>query len=108
MTKRISKALVVNGETIATEAAWNEELEAKHQKLVEWLGTQGLEGVLIRRHENIAWLTGGAVEVRVLTPGETGVATLLVTAKGGRYYFTTENEAPRLQDEEFGALDFEP
>ena len=28
--------------------------------------------------------------------------------KGKRYYFTTENEAPRLHDEEFGALDFEP
>jgi antitoxin VapB len=31
-----------------------------------------------------------------------------VTASGKRYYFTTENEAPRLHDEEFGALDFEP
>jgi antitoxin VapB len=108
MTKRISKALVVNGETIVSESAWNDELESKHQKLVEWLRVNNLEGVLIRRHENIAWLTGGAVEVRVLTPGETGVATILVTAKGRRYYFTTENEAPRLQDEEFGALDFEP
>ena len=69
---------------------------------------QKLDGVLIRRNENVAWLTGGAVEVRVLTPGETGVASLLVTAEGKRYYFTTENEAPRLHDEEFGALDFEP
>ena len=69
---------------------------------------QGLSGVLIRRNENVAWLTGGAVEVRVLTPCETGVASLLVTAEGKRYYFTTENEAPRLHDEEFGALDFEP
>src|SRR5436305_3950324 len=108
MTKRIGKALVVNGETIVSEAAWNAALEAKHQKLVEWLKAINLECVLIRRHENIAWLTGGAVEVRVLTPGETGVASLLVTAKGKRYYFTTENEAPRLHDEEFGALDFEP
>ena len=108
MTKRISKSLVVNGETIVSEAAWNAELEAKHEKLVQWLRAQNLEGVILRRHENIAWLTGGAVEVRVLTPGETGVASLLVTAKGGRYYFTTENEAPRLHDEEFGALDFEP
>ena len=108
MTKRISKALVANGETIVGEAAWNAELEAKHQMLVEWLGANNLEGVLIRRHENIAWLTGGAVEVRVLTPGETGVASLLATAKGQRYYFTTENEAPRLHDEEFAALDFEP
>ena len=44
----------------------------------------------------------------MLTPSETGVASLLVTADGKRYYFTTENEAPRLHDEEFGALDFEP
>jgi antitoxin VapB len=108
MPTRISKTLVINGETIVSQSAWNEELESKHQKLVEWLSANDLEGVLLRRHENIAWLTGGAVEVRVLTPGETGVASILVTAKGGRYYFTTENEAPRLQDEEFGALDFEP
>src|SRR5579863_10153995 len=108
MTKRINKDLVVNGSTVVTETAWNEELNAKHDKLVAWLREQELEGVLLRRHENIAWLTGGAAEVRVLTPGETGVASLLVTAEGKRYYFTTENEAPRLQDEEFGALDFEP
>jgi antitoxin VapB len=72
------------------------------------LHAQKLSGVLLRRNENVAWLTGGAVEVRVLTPCETGVAALLVTADGKRRYFTTENEAPRLHDEEFGKLDFEP
>ncbi len=108
MSKRISKGLIVNGETIVTEAAWNAELEAKHQRLVEWLRARHLAGVLIRRNENVAWVTGGAVELRVLTPGETGVGSILVTAEGKRYYFTTENEAPRLHDEEFGALDFEP
>ena len=108
MSKRIGKSLVVNGATLVTEAAWNAELEAKHEKLVEFLNANKLAGVLIRRNENVAWLTGGAVELRVLTPCETGVATLLVTAAGKRYYFTTENEAPRLHDEEFGALDFEP
>jgi antitoxin VapB len=108
MTKRINKDLVVNGTTVVSEAAWNEELNAKHDKLVAWLKEQELEGVLLRRHENIAWLTGGAAEVRVLTPGETGVASLLVTAQGRRYYFTTENEGPRLADEEFAALDFDP
>jgi antitoxin VapB len=108
MSKRIAKSLVINGATLVTEAAWNAELDAKHEKLVEWLRGQKLAGVLIRRNENVAWLTGGAVELRVLTPCETGVASLLVTAAGKRYYFTTENEAPRLHDEEFGALDFEP
>jgi Xaa-Pro dipeptidase len=108
MSKRIGKSLFVNGATLVTEAAWNAELDAKNDRLVEWLKVQGLAGVLIRRNENVAWVTGGAVELRVLTPGETGVASLLVTAAGKRYYFTTENEAPRLHDEEFGALDFEP
>jgi Xaa-Pro dipeptidase len=108
MSKRIGKGLVVNGATVVTEAAWNAELDTKHEKLVEWLRSQHLAGVLIRRNENVAWITGGAVELRVLTPGETGVASLLVTAEGKRYYLTTENEAPRLHDEEFGALDFEP
>ncbi len=107
-TKRINKSLVVNGTTVVTEAAWNAELDAKHEKLVGWLRENKLAGVLIRRNENVAWLTGGAVELRVLTPCEMGVASLLVTAEGKRYYFTTENEAPRLHDEEFGTLDFEP
>lgn len=108
MAKRIGKALVVGGETIVSEAAWNAELDEKHERLVEWLQKEKLSGVLIRRNENVAWVTGGAVELRVLTPSETGVASMLVTAEGKRYYFTTENEAPRLKDEEFGALDFEP
>ena len=108
MSKRIGKNLVVNGVTLVTEAAWNAELDAKHAKLVEWMRAHKLAGVLIRRNENVAWVTGGAVELRVLTPCETGVASLLVTAEGKRYYFTTKNEAPRLHDEEFGALDFEP
>lgn len=108
MTKRINKGLIANGTTVVHEAAWNAELDAKHARLVEWLGENKLAGVLIRRNENVAWITGGAVELRVLTPCETGVASILVTAAGKRYYFTTENEAPRLHDEEFGTLDFEP
>jgi len=108
MTKRIGKSLVVGGVTLATEAEWNAELDAKHERLVEWLRGQKLAGVLLRRNENIAWLTGGAVEEVVCTAVETAVVSVLVTAAGGRYYLTTENEAPRAHDEEFGALDFEP
>ena len=108
MTARIRKPLLMDGKIIVGEEAWNEELETKHSKLVGWLMEQGLDAVLLRRSENIAWLTGGAVEVRVRVTSETGVASLLVTREGARFYLTTANEAPRLQDEEFGALDFEP
>jgi antitoxin VapB len=108
MSKRIAKDLIVNGSTLVNQATWNAELESKQEKLSAWMRAQGLAAVLLRRNENVAWVTGGAVELRVLTPCETGVAALLITAEGKRYYFTTENEAPRLHAEEFGALDFEP
>jgi Xaa-Pro dipeptidase len=108
MSTRIRRSLIVNDTTLVTEEAWNAELEAKHNQVVEWLRAERLDGLLLRRSENIAWLTGGAVELRVLTPSETGVGALLVTDEGARYYFTTANEAPRLHDEEFGYLDFEP
>jgi Xaa-Pro dipeptidase len=108
MSTRIRKSLIVDGKTLVSEEAWNAELEAKHSQVVDWLRSEGLDGVLLKRNENVAWLTGGAVQLRVLTPNETGIASLLVTAEGARYYLTTGNEAPRLHDEEFGALDFEP
>ena len=108
MTKRIGKSLLANGVTLVTEAAWNAELDGKHERLVEWMRGQGLAGVLMRRNENIAWVTGGAVEEVVCTACETAGVSVLVTAAGKRYYLTTENEAPRAHDEEFGALDFEP
>jgi Xaa-Pro dipeptidase len=105
---RIRKSLVINGETLVTQEAWDAELEFKHTQVIEWLQAERLDGILLKRNENIAWLTGGAVELRVRTPSETGNASILVTAEGARYYLTTNNEAPRLHDEEFGLLDFEP
>jgi antitoxin VapB len=108
MSKRIGKSLVVGGTTIVTEEAWNAELETKQQQLTEFLKAQHLAGVLLKRNENIAWLTGGAVEEIVCTAVETAVVSVLVTAEGKRYYFAGENEAARAHDEEFGALDFEP
>ncbi len=44
MTKRINKSLVVNGTTVVAEAAWNAELDAKHEKLVDWLREQQARG----------------------------------------------------------------
>lgn len=108
MSKRIEKDLIVNGSTLITRDAWNAELENKHQRLVEWLRAQNLAGVLLKRNENIAWVTGGAVEEIVCTAVETAVVSVLITAEGKRYYFAGENEAGRAHDEEFGALDFEP
>ncbi len=107
MAKIISRELIIGGQTLVSEAEWNAEIEGKHARLSEFLRAQGLAAVLIRRGENIAWVTGGAVEMRVCIPQETGVGALLITAQGRRFYLTTENEARRQADEEFEDLDFE-
>lgn len=104
----IAKDLKVDGAVLLAAAEWSAEIDAKRARLVAWMQERELHGVLLRRNENIAWLTGGAVELRVLTPAETGVGSVLVTADGRCFSLTTENEAPRLADEEFGALGFEP
>jgi hypothetical protein len=35
--------------TLVTEEAWNAELETKHQQVVEWLRSENLDGVLLKR-----------------------------------------------------------
>jgi Xaa-Pro dipeptidase len=84
------------------------ELSAKRRKVTAFLTEKGIDAILIGRHENIAWLTAGVVDVRVGMLRESGPASLLVTREGAAYYFTTNNEAQRLADEEFAGLGFEP
>lgn len=88
--------------------ARQQELAGKRQRLLQFLEENQLDAYLICRHENIAWATGGQVDLHVGLLREIGVASLLITRKGGSFYITTNNEAPRLRDEEFEGLEFEP
>lgn len=100
--------MIRTDQQIVTDEALRSELTEKSARLEQFLSEHKLHALLLRRGENIAWATGGQAEVRVLIPGETGVASLLITRDGRRFYLTTSNEAPRLAAEEFGALDYEP
>ena len=82
------------------------ELEQKRYRIQQFLVEHSLDALLMSRHENIAWVTAGLVEMRVAIPSETAVGSLLFTRSGERYYLTTNNEAPRLAEEEFAALDY--
>jgi Xaa-Pro dipeptidase len=85
-----------------------DEIATKRQQLVELMASRKLAGVLLSRHENISWATAGKVDTRIGIPAETGAASVFVRSDGSGYYLTTNNEAPRLHDEEFGGLPFEP
>ena len=84
------------------------ELAQKRERLIRWMAEQKLETIVLSRHENIAWATAGRADVRVGLLRETGCASLLFTKEGHGYYLATNNEASRLEAEEFAKLGFEP
>jgi antitoxin VapB len=84
------------------------ELNEKYGRLGAFLDRNKLDAILLSRHENIAWITAGQVEARVALGVETAVTSLLITRSGLHYYLAPANEAPRLADEEFAGLGYEP
>jgi antitoxin VapB len=84
------------------------EVALKRRRIDDFLAAQGLDALLVSRHEDIAWATAGLVELRVASVREVGSGSLLFVRNGGVYYLTTSNEAPRLAEEEFACLDYKP
>ena len=84
------------------------ELAVKRRRITGLLERNRMDAVLISRHENIAWATAGQVDVRIGVLKETGAASLLITKDGEAHYLTTNNEAPRMAEEEFADLDYKP
>ena len=74
------------------------EVAEKVARVRSLLDRLHLKGVLLRRHANVAWLTGGRDTYVTLT-GETSVAHALVTADR-LFLLTNRIEAPRMADEE--------
>ena len=75
-----------------------EEVAEKAARLRPLLDRLKLEGIVLRKSSNVAWLTGGR-HTHVGLTGEQGVAHALVTADK-LYLQTSRIEAPRMEDEE--------
>ena len=89
------------------KASEHAEIEEKQTRLSRAAQDAGLQGILLATHHNIAWLTGGRSN-RVDASREAGSARLLVTADNRRYVLANAIEMPRLLDEAFTGLGFEP
>ncbi len=74
-------------------------MNEKERRLAAFCRSRSLEGVLLRRRSNIAWLTDGA-DVHVDGASATGVAAVLWTPRR-KAVFCTNIETRRLADEEF-------
>lgn len=85
----------------------NSEIVEKLKRVEGFLDRHAAGALLLSRHGNIAWITAGQVEARVVAGSETAVCSLLLTRDGRRYYLAPNNEAARLADEEFAGLGYE-
>ena len=75
-----------------------EELEEKRGKIRKLLDELGMDGILVKKIHNFAWLTGGGINYVGIT-SETGICPLLIT-RNGDYVISNCIEAPRLREEE--------
>jgi antitoxin VapB len=82
------------------------EFEAKRKRLCEQMAASGLAAIQLQRTNNVAWLTAGRVDRRVLLPSAIGIATILLLLSGGAFYLAPDNESRRLAEEDFAGLPF--
>jgi antitoxin VapB len=75
-----------------------DEFQTKQARMIALLDETGLDGLLLRKVSSFAWATCGAASY-VNTAVSEGEASLLVT-RDGRYLFTNNIEAVRLDQEE--------
>jgi antitoxin VapB len=85
-----------------------EEISVKQQRVLEFLDRRGIHGILLRRRENVSWITAGCSDRTVLIPSSEAIASILLLRDGRKYYLAANNESERLADEDFNGLGFEP
>jgi len=71
------------------------EIQTKQQRLGEWLQRHSLDGVLLQRRANFAWITGGR-DNHVANNSPVGIAAILATADS-RLCLANTIEAPRMK-----------
>ncbi len=82
-----------------------QELQTKHQRVVEHLSRHDLDAAILTRRRNFAWYTGGGQNY-VNFADDVGVATLVVTPDRA-VCVTSSIEAERMWEEEVGRLGIE-
>jgi antitoxin VapB len=82
------------------------ESQAKRARLCHSMASAGLAAIHLQRTENIAWITAGRVDRRVLLPSALGIATILLLRNGDAFYLAPDNELRRLAEEDFSGLPF--
>lgn len=82
-----------------------ETVEDRQRRVAEFLDQHGLDALLLRRPENIAWLSVGADVTRFGSGRETSAAVFLTPE--ARVVVTNDVDSPLLFEQEFAGLGFQ-
>jgi Xaa-Pro dipeptidase len=85
-----------------------EEISVKQLRVLDLLHRKGIDGILLRKRENVCWITAGHSDRTVLLPSSDAIAAILLRRDGAMFYLAANNESQRLADEDFNSLGFEP
>ena len=83
----------------------NDEIQIKHNRVVQLLESNDLDGLLLAKHSSFKWFTCGGMN-DVIKNEDISLLYLFITP-AGRYLFATRSDADRVMEEELKDLDFE-
>ena len=83
----------------------NKEIQIKHNRVVQLLESNDLEGLLLGKHSSFKWFACGGMN-DVIKNEDTSLLYLFITPTS-RYLIATRSDADRVMEEELKGLDFE-
>jgi len=92
---------------VVTRSDLENEIQAKLERVHQFLEQQKLGAVLLTQGCNIDWITGGLADGHVVLASGLGAVSLLITADGGRYVLGDHHEVARVVNEDLPGLGFQ-
>jgi Xaa-Pro dipeptidase len=89
----------------ATLSVRRADVEAKHQRIIEYLERTGYDAVLLGRSDSLSWFTSGG-DLGIDVTSEAGAAWIFVSRKC-RTLFADNVQSARLFEEELAGLGFQ-
>ncbi len=84
----------------------NKEIEEKEKRIQDYMISKKLDGIIINRADNWAWITGGRND-RIIHTTEFSMMYLIITKDIKKYCITPNVESNRLKLEDLGDIGYE-
>jgi len=96
-----------NPPQILSESEVNAEIAEKMGRVQQFLGAEGLDGILLTQVRNVYWITAGVANNQIVLNKDVGAVSLLIKKDGSKYLICNGSEAGRMMDESLGKLGYQ-